>query len=60
MLSFNRDTLHEYRCGLGCNQAHKLQPTYSRKYSCHDSGAACSFCCRTGVLFVNTNGGSSE
>ena len=60
MSSFNRDTLFEYRCGLGNPQARKIQPTESSIKSCLDSGAASSFFCLLSGNIAQTSGGSSE
>lgn len=61
MSSFNRDTLLEYRCGLGFVPASKLQQTISSLNSCLGSGAPSGVSCvpaREPVAI--TSGGSSE
>jgi hypothetical protein len=60
MSSFNRDTLLEYRCGLGFFPASKLQQTSSSLISCQESGATSVVCYPARVHIAITSGGSSE
>ncbi|MDY0151365.1 MAG: hypothetical protein RBS43_03745 [Candidatus Cloacimonas sp.] len=60
MSSFKRDTLLEYRCGLGSIPASKLQQTFSSLISCLDSGATFVTRYPARVHIAITSGGSSE
>ncbi len=60
MLSFNRDTLVEYRCGLGHVPVRKIKQTYSSLISCLGGGALCFRSSPLGAQIATTSGGSSE
>jgi hypothetical protein len=60
MLSFNRDTLSEYHCGLGHVPARKLKQNYSSLISCLGGGAMCFRSSPFGAQIATTSGGSSE
>jgi hypothetical protein len=59
MLSFNRDTLSEYRSGREYISAPNLKQ-HSSQISCSVSGASCKFRSPLGELIAQTSGGSSE
>ncbi|MCK9310328.1 MAG: hypothetical protein PHY48_09955 [Candidatus Cloacimonetes bacterium] len=60
MLSFNRDTCNEYRCGLGFIPATKLKQIYSSLIFCLVGGALRFSLSHAGEHIATTSGGSSE